>query len=292
MSQVTYNKESEKIEKKKVEFYNGTGAEVTLRTGYAFCYDHDYGTASDAEVGRAWRVEQPATANLAYFAGVLAPGYDGETVADGSTKVVEIHVPNTRGQVIKVWTDQNCTINSTVLAPSDGSFALGAASDGYDVAKVTQTVNRSGTNGTVLARLFGQVWRQTSIESELTAAESELDLVSEAVVSNDSEILLLESECASNDSEILLLESEMSQAESRLLVVESEAASNDSEILLLESEESQAESATVANSGAISAAESELDLVSEATSQALSEVATKQSGATFDASYGVLLFEV
>jgi len=93
-------------------------------------------------------------------------------------------------------------------------------------------------------------------------------------------------------SRVLVLESEMSQAESRLLVVESEAASNDSEILLLESEVSQAESATVANSGAISAAESELDLVSEATSQALSEVATKQSGATFDASYGVLLFEV
>jgi uncharacterized protein YheU (UPF0270 family) len=243
MSQVTYKNRSEKTEKKKVEFYNGTGSSVTLHQGYAFCYDQDYGTASDASLYRIWRVERPATANLLYFAGVLTEGYDGEIVANGETKVVEIYVPNRRGQGVLVWTEESCTINATYLAPQNGVFALGAASDSYTVALAAQTVDRSVTNGTVLARLFGVDLNQVGIESELTAAESELDLVSEAVVAVDSQLLLAESEIADLDSQLLL--------------IESEAADNASQILLLESE-------TATNSANIAAAESELDLVSEA----------------------------
>ncbi len=211
MSQVTYKNRSEKTEKKKVEFYNGTGSSVTLHQGYAFCYDQDYGTASDASLYRIWRVERPATANLLYFAGVLTEGYDGEIVANGETKVVEIYVPNRRGQGVLVWTEESCTINATYLAPQNGVFALGAASDSYTVALAAQTVDRSVTNGTVLARLFGVDLNQVGIESELTAAESELDLVSEAVVAVGSQLLLLESEAAGLASEILLLESETAE---------------------------------------------------------------------------------
>ena len=46
----------EHISKKQVSFYNDTGAEVTLRGGYAVCYDQDYGVATAVDftqIGRA-----------------------------------------------------------------------------------------------------------------------------------------------------------------------------------------------------------------------------------------------
>ncbi len=145
MSQVQFEG-TEKVTIKKVRF-EGTD---TLRAGYALCYNADFGTASEADADRAWRVEKPATGNLDNFAGVVAEKYDGKV---GPVNI-EILVPTKRGQKIKVWTDASVTVDSTQLYLTAGSFAL-TVSGGLQVAKAMQTVDRSSTNGTALALLTG-----------------------------------------------------------------------------------------------------------------------------------------
>lgn len=147
MSQTTYN--SEKVAKKKVIFNNGTGAEVTLRGGYAVCYDYDATT-----IAQAYTVEQPATANLSYFAGVITEEYDGRVVANGDTLQIEIYIPTKYGQIVPVWITEDHSANTALLEPTDGSFALTEGTTNK-VARTVQLVDRSGTSGTALARLYG-----------------------------------------------------------------------------------------------------------------------------------------
>jgi len=203
MSQVTYKDISEKLTTKKV-WYEGSD---TLVGGSLLCYNGDYGTASSADTARAWRVEKPATANLKYFAGVLAEKYDNFT----GPGMVEIYVSTRRGQRINILSDQNCTLGSTILAVKNADYAAGAAADGYNIARAAQTVDRSGTDGQVQVELYGFDPIELEIQSDLDTVESKL--------------LLVESEAASNDSEILFIESEISQVQSKVLLLESETAS-------------------------------------------------------------------
>ncbi len=147
MSQVTY--ESETISKKRV-YYTGSD---TLAEGYLLCYDRDYGTASDADIARAYRVEKPATANLKYFAGVVDAECAGRT-GPGWISIIEPR-PNP-GCLVNVHTDQNCTLGTTKLAAKNASYAAGAAAaTTVMIATAIQTVDRSSTNGVVLAQLEG-----------------------------------------------------------------------------------------------------------------------------------------
>lgn len=147
MSQITY--QSEKVAKKKVLFSNGTGASVTLRGGYALCYDQSLNT-----IAQSYTVVRPATANLAFFAGILTEEYDGVIVANGATRNVEIYIPTKYGQVVPVWITEDHSANIALLEPTDASFALTEGTTNK-VAKSVQLVNRGTTNGTALSRLFG-----------------------------------------------------------------------------------------------------------------------------------------
>lgn len=147
MSQVTYK--SEKTAKKKVIFTNNTGASVTLRGGYALCYDH-----SETDITQAYDVVRPATANLKYFAGVICEEYDDRVVANGATLQLEIYIPTKYGQIVPVWSNEDHSANTAVLEITDGSFVLieGATNP---VCRTVETENRGTTNGTLLARLYG-----------------------------------------------------------------------------------------------------------------------------------------
>jgi hypothetical protein len=68
-----------------------------------------------------------------------------------------------------VHTNQNCTLGATALAVQAGSYAAGAAGpSAVTIATAMQTVNRSGTAGTVLAQLEGA----GSVEVDAAAAVS------------------------------------------------------------------------------------------------------------------------
>jgi len=258
LSQVTYKDKSEKSETRKV-YYEGSD---TLSGGYNLCYNWDYGTASDAEVGRAWRVEKPATANLKYYAGPVTEAYDGFT----GPGMVEIYVPNRRGQRVPVWTDQDCTIGTTILAVKDGSYALGAQTDGYDCSRAAQTVDRS-TPGTVYAELFGIDILESQEQSQLLLLESEVSNI-------HSEVLILESEMAAIGapdvtavkSHVLVLESEMSTANESIDSLQSNVAANVGSIDSLATVLLATESEAAANALSIDSLAVVLNAVSEAES--------------------------
>ena len=155
MSQVTYK--SEKVSKKKVLFENNSGASLTLRGGWLVSYDQNQGTATAVDGERATRVFR-TSANAKNFAGALTPESDGKVVVDGTTKLVEIHVPTADGQKVEIWTDQNCTIDVTVLTLQDDRYVSGGVIEGRPIARAMQTVDRSSTAGLVQALL------QTNVE--------------------------------------------------------------------------------------------------------------------------------
>jgi len=149
MSVIAYK--GEKTTEKRVRFT--AAATEILKAGYPFCYNHDYGTAADEEGQRAIFVEKPAAANLEHFAGWLKAEDAGKRVVSGGTYFLTIVVPQSRGQKIPVFTDLSCTINSTLLHITSGSWLH--SDEGVLVGKAMQTIDRSTTNGTTLALLYG-----------------------------------------------------------------------------------------------------------------------------------------
>lgn len=147
MSQVSYK--NEKVAKKKVLFYNDTGAAVVLRGGWALCYDY-----SQTDLTQAYLVVRPATNNLLWYAGQITEEYDGFSVADGATRAVEIYIPTKYGQVVPVFISENHSANMALLEITDGSFILTEGTS-KKVARTVQRVNRSSVNGTCLSRLYG-----------------------------------------------------------------------------------------------------------------------------------------
>ena len=128
----------------KKAWYEGTD---TLYNGYALCYNHDYAT----DETMATRVEQPATANMKYFAGIVhglpASGRAGPTE-------VSLIEPSTLGTVCLGWSALNTTINSTQLALQNGSYALGTAATGPVVCTAMETdADLTATPATVWVRL-------------------------------------------------------------------------------------------------------------------------------------------
>jgi hypothetical protein len=136
--------------RKKVVNYTGTDA---LEVGYLLCYDRDYGTAANADVNRAWRVEKSTATNINWFAGVVTQRKSAGQTASGST-LVEIEEP--AGQMVQMYTTENCTIETTLLSVVVGSYYAGGIGEGVVIGRAYQTVNRSSTNGLVQAQLFGE----------------------------------------------------------------------------------------------------------------------------------------
>lgn len=120
-----------------------------LKAGYGLCFDSDYGTASEVEGERAYRVEQASQDNNLNFAGVVHPSCHGKT---GPCEVMLI-VPED-GIPLPVWTDQDCTILETLLTLQVGTYKFVAGGlRGRGTVKALQTVDRSGAGneGVVLA---------------------------------------------------------------------------------------------------------------------------------------------
>ena len=138
-------------------YYQGTN---TIYEGMALCYNHDTTTnisgltsgvtaEGSQNEGKYFYVEEPSEANAQFFAGVVARGsWCGTT----GPCYLDVFIPN--GSMVPVRTNANCVLGVTVLGLVDGSNLLQVvAGDEFPVALVMETVDRSGTNDIVLAKV-------------------------------------------------------------------------------------------------------------------------------------------
>ena len=165
------------VVKKRVSFRPATAAD-TVRVGDLVCYNSDLaadwrerttnpitgdfgsgGETTYAEGAQTYNarflvVEKPADANLEHFAGVVvALGPQGGR--DGDELDI---VPLIQGAIVPVYTDVNCTINTTVLGVADGSYVAELNTGDDDplaIGVAIETIDRSNTNGLVWMRMFG-----------------------------------------------------------------------------------------------------------------------------------------
>lgn len=138
---------------KKMVYYTGSD---TLKAGYALCYDRDTITAEDgsgtalaassSSWGRHAWVEKPASGNLHNFAGIV-----DDTPDKAGPCWVSIIEPDSIPRSMQVYTEENCTANSTVLTLKPDDYELGGLGEGLVIGKALQTVDRSSTAGLVQA---------------------------------------------------------------------------------------------------------------------------------------------
>jgi hypothetical protein len=165
MSNVQFGTNTPSLRKMRL-YYEGTS---TIYEGMPVCYNYDttsnilgwdndasqaIGTTTDEgyqNEGKFMRVENPATANLSWFAGVVAQGgYCGKV----GPKWLDVYEPN--GAIMPIRTNASCTVGATVLGIGNGLqyFAINTGDgDPLPVALAEETVDRSGTNGIVLAKV-------------------------------------------------------------------------------------------------------------------------------------------
>ncbi len=160
---------SEKLSQKAAIYQNDTGSEVVLKGGWNVCYNQDFGVAATNTPERAMRVEKPSATNINHYAGVISPGDSGKVVPDGGTVGITILHPAKRGQRIDVFTEENCTLDTTLLTLVAGSFVAGGLGEGVVIAKAMQTADRSSTNGVIQALLVGAD-ENAALENVETAA--------------------------------------------------------------------------------------------------------------------------
>lgn len=142
-------------------------ADDTVRVGDLVCYNWDlttdykergttpitggtaYAEGSQNYTGRLFVVEKPATANLQFFAGVVAALGD-KAGADGD--LIEIYVPN--GAVVPVMSDQYCLNGRTIVAVRngvyEGSYPSSAA---RPIGIAMETKDRSTDDGLVWTKV-------------------------------------------------------------------------------------------------------------------------------------------
>ncbi|MFA5500917.1 MAG: hypothetical protein WC404_07560 [Candidatus Omnitrophota bacterium] len=146
-------------------YYEGSS---TIYEGMPLCYNQDttdnitgWSKSSSAvgtttaegyqNEGKYLRVEDPASGNLLWLAGyVVGGGWVGKAEATW----LEIYVPN--GAIIPVRTNKNCTIGDELGLASGTAYLAAPTGDGDPLpcAVAMETVDRSGTNGLVLAKVF------------------------------------------------------------------------------------------------------------------------------------------
>ncbi len=111
-----------------------------------------YAEGAQTYNGRIFVVERPVSGNLHQFAGTVV-SLGSLSGADGDK--LEIALPN--GAVVAVFTDADCTLDSTVLGPSTSSDNYSIVTGDGDpraAAVAMETVNRAGINGLVWARVY------------------------------------------------------------------------------------------------------------------------------------------
>jgi hypothetical protein len=159
--------------RKKVKYLDTS----TIYEGMPVCYDFDattnitgYSKSEGGEVdcqttptttdegyqneAKYLVVEDPAAANLNWFAGVVASGSWCGTTGTGD-KWIEIYIPN--GAIVPVRTNANCTVGVTPLGVGTGGQYVELVtgdSDPLPCALAEETVDRSSTAGLVLAKMF------------------------------------------------------------------------------------------------------------------------------------------
>jgi hypothetical protein len=146
---------------KTVYFYNDTGASVTIREGYAFCYDLDDtnapavpGATVDRRNTRGNRVLRPATATLAAFAGVATQSQAGLVVPASTGAFVEINVPVPGGVAIG-WTKVSMTKGTTTLNVTNGTFELSNVADStFNLAWVGTALETFDSSTTAAGKLI------------------------------------------------------------------------------------------------------------------------------------------
>ncbi len=140
-------------------YYEGTN---TIYEGMPVCYNYDtttnksgYNSGTTAEgsqnEGKYWFVEDPASGNLNWFAGVVAPGsHIGET----GPRVIDIYIPN--GAVVPVRVKSSVTIGDALGLVAGQQYMQVATGDGDPMpcAIVDETYDRSSTAGVLLAKVF------------------------------------------------------------------------------------------------------------------------------------------
>lgn len=128
-----------------VVFFTGATA---LSKGQGVCYDHDYGTATDADERRTRYVELPTQTNNLHFAGVVVRDY----VASAVGQWIGIVPP---GYVVEVLVTGSVSLGAYVTCiaggASAGKFSTTAGYMGRGTAYTLQTVTGSVT---VLAQLL------------------------------------------------------------------------------------------------------------------------------------------
>lgn len=143
-------------EPKMKVYYEGTD---TLLNGYLLCSNTDYTasaltigplsvaaiTAASASRERWTRAEKPAAANVHRFLGAVV-GLGGA----GRAGPGMFDVARPCGAMADLYTDASCTIDTTALYLKPGSYAAGSTGV-RRIGLAAQTINRSTTNGLVLA---------------------------------------------------------------------------------------------------------------------------------------------
>jgi hypothetical protein len=159
MAIAVHNQNSALIPGIRRVYYSGTS---TILEGMPVCYNSDRTTDMDGVTvaagtennGRFMDVEDPKTANLPFFAGTIKQGSYG---AKTGPAWLDIYTPGS-GQPMSILTDQSCTINSTFLAIKNGETVFTAVATGnLTVALAMDTIDRSGTDGLCLAKVYDAV---------------------------------------------------------------------------------------------------------------------------------------
>ena len=151
-AQVLDQAPGEKQALKKVLMVDATAAATTLYNGCAVCYNRDYtgDGADEIEWGRATRVEQPITANLSWFAGLVTglPSAGYALAASGSKRLTIIE--GLPGTVAVCYAAAATYTFGQLLYISTGSYTI------------------NGTAGTVIG---------TSLQAVTLAAAGELQIL-------------------------------------------------------------------------------------------------------------------
>ncbi len=145
-------------------YWRPVTATTVLKIGQPVCYNSDavvdhkertadpthlgltkdtYAEGEQEFTGRLFIVEEPSTANLMSFAGIVKSlgekaGKDGD--------MIEIFVP-TEGAIVPVYTDQDCVFDRTIVGILNASVKV--TKPGHPMGVAKETKDRSGTDGMV-----------------------------------------------------------------------------------------------------------------------------------------------
>lgn len=185
---------SERYVVKEVLFKPATSTDKVYE-GYLVCYNYDettdfegnsatvnnysrsatsFAEGSQDYTARFTRVEKPSGKNVDFFAGVVHKDSNGA----GDGDIIKIIVP-TKGTVVPVYTDVDCTNGSTALAVMNGSYKAtdpeysGSTDRGRIIGVANETIDRSSTSGLTWMRFGGPFDIGAGVSTNFIVGDSE-----------------------------------------------------------------------------------------------------------------------